>query len=289
MGALRVGISGTPGAGKSTFIETLGRHLIRSGQRIAVLAVDPSSRRSGGSILGDKTRMAELARSERAFVRPSPTGTTAGGIARRTREAALLCAAAGFDLVLIETVGVGQNEVAVADMVDCFILLLAPGGGDELQGIKRGVVELADLIVVNKADGDLERAAERAKTAYRSALQLLAPPSPDWTREVLLCSALEDRGLDDVLDAIRRRRAALEASGALGRKRADQSRAWLHQELESGMIDLLRRDATVAELLDRLDRAVADGSLPPPAAAREILRAFLRQSGHHPGSGQFGR
>lgn len=196
--AIRLGITGTPGAGKSTFIEAFGRHLIAQGHKIAVLAVDPSSQRSGGSILGDKTRMQALAQAPEAFVRPSPAGGTLGGVARRTREAALACEAAGYGVIVIETVGVGQSETAVADMVDCFALLLAPGGGDELQGIKRGIIELADLVLVNKADGDLLPAAERARADHQAALHLLRPATHVWTPEVLTCSALHDQDIEAI-------------------------------------------------------------------------------------------
>ncbi|HEX6141956.1 MAG TPA: methylmalonyl Co-A mutase-associated GTPase MeaB [Geminicoccaceae bacterium] len=272
--ALRVGITGTPGAGKSTFIETFGQHVIRDGERIAVLAVDPSSRLSGGSILGDKTRMQRLSQSGAAFIRPSPAGTTPGGVARRTREASYVCEAAGFGVILIETVGVGQSEVAVADMVDCFILLLAPGAGDELQGIKRGIVELADLVVINKADADLRPAAEAAATAYRQALMLLAPRPGGWTPEVLLCSAREDRGVDAVLDAIRRQRQALEVSGELARRREGQRLAWFDAELEQGLVEILRRDPALRAALEASRRAVALGRASPAAAARRIFQGF---------------
>jgi LAO/AO transport system kinase len=193
---LRLGISGVPGVGKSTFIEALGLSILGRGHRLAVLAIDPSSRRGGGSILGDKTRMGELARSTAAFIRPSPTGGTLGGVARRTRETLLLCEAAGFDVVIVETVGIGQSETAVADMVDMFVLLMLPGGGDELQGIKKGVVELADLILVNKADGDFAAAAKRAVADYRSALRLLRPASATWRPEVLAVSALAGTNIE---------------------------------------------------------------------------------------------
>ncbi|HKY65292.1 MAG TPA: methylmalonyl Co-A mutase-associated GTPase MeaB, partial [Acidimicrobiales bacterium] len=202
--AVRVGISGTPGAGKSTFIDELGSHLTAAGHRVAVLAVDPSSSRSGGSIMGDKTRMERLARDPAAFIRPSPSGGTLGGVARRTREAAFLCEAAGFDVVLVETVGVGQSETVVADMVDCFVLLAAPGGGDELQGIKRGIMELADVIVVNKADGDLLPAARRAVADHRHAVHLLRPKHPGWTVPVLAVSALHGTGIDEVWTEVER-------------------------------------------------------------------------------------
>jgi LAO/AO transport system kinase len=272
--AVRLGISGTPGAGKSTFIEALGRHVIDLGHRVAVLAVDPSSRRSGGSILGDKTRMQRLAQAPAAFVRPSPTGGTLGGVTRRTREAALACEAAGFDVVVIETVGVGQSEGAVADMVDCFLLLLAPGGGDELQGIKRGIVELADLVVINKADGDLLAAAGRAQADYRAALQLLRPPTPSWTPEVLACSALHEQGIEQIWQAVRRHRQAQEGSDELGRKRARQVRSWLWAEVQAGLADALRADPATAELLAALEDDVGAGRLLPPQAARALIERF---------------
>lgn len=282
--ALRVGVTGTPGAGKSTFIETFGQHVIGGGERIAVLAVDPSSRLSGGSILGDKTRMQRLSQSRSAFIRPSPAGTTAGGVARRTREASYLCEAAGYGVILIETVGVGQSEVAVAGMVDCFILLLAPGAGDELQGIKRGVVELADLVVINKADGDLRAAADAAATAYRQALMLLAPPSGGWTPEILLCSAREDRGVDAVLEAVRRQRRALEASGELAQRREAQRLAWFDTELEEGLVEVLRRDPALCATLEDARRTVAAGDVSPVSAARRILEGFGPQ--RRPASGE---
>jgi len=277
--AVRLGITGTPGAGKSTFIEALGRHVIEQGHRIAVLAVDPSSRRSGGAILGDKTRMQRLAQAPEAFIRPSPAGATPGGVTRRTREAGLACEAAGFDVVVIETVGVGQSEDAVADMVDGFLLLLAPGAGDELQGIKRGIVELADLVVINKADGELLAAAGRAEAAYRAALQLLRPPTPAWTPEVLACSALHERGIDEIWQAVRRQRRALEDSGELAAKRARQARSWLWAEVQAGLADALRADPATAELLAKLEGEVDRGRLLPPQAARDLVARFR---GHVP-------
>src|SRR6266851_4921364 len=220
--SIRLGISGVPGVGKSTFIEALGRHILDAGHRLAVLAIDPSSRRSGGSILGDKTRMETLARNEAAFIRPSPTGGTLGGVARRTRETMLLCEAAGFDVVIVETVGIGQSETAVADMVDMFVLLMLPGGGDELQGIKKGVVELADLILVNKADGEFAAAAERAVADYRSALRLLRPALSQWRPEVLAVSALAGTNIDKMWQVVGRFRRTIEADGALAERRAEQ-------------------------------------------------------------------
>jgi LAO/AO transport system kinase len=272
--AVRLGISGTPGAGKSTFIEALGAHVIEQGHQIAVLAVDPSSRRSGGSILGDKTRMQRLAKAPDAFIRPSPAGTTLGGVTRRTREAGLACEAAGFDVVVIETVGVGQSESAVADMVDCFVLVLAPGGGDELQGIKRGIIELADLLLINKADGELLAAARRAQADYQAALHLLRPASPGWTPEVLTCSALHGQGIAAVWQAVRRQRSALEAAGELAAKRQRQTGSWLRAEVQAGLADALRADPGSAELLAALEDEVASGRLLPPQAARALVARF---------------
>jgi len=273
--SVRVGISGSPGAGKSTFIEALGLHVVEHGHRVAVLAVDPSSTRSGGSILGDKTRMEQLVRSPSAFIRPSPTGGTLGGVARRTREAMLLCEAAGFDVVLVETVGVGQSEVAVDAMVDLFLLLLAPGGGDELQGIKRGIVELADLVVVNKADGELTAAARSAASDYSSALRLLRAKQAGWEPRVLTASALEGTGVADVWAAIEEFRDTLGASGELERRRAEQARDWMWSEVSESLLDALRRDAGVAALARELEDAVRRGELAPAAAARRLLDAFL--------------
>jgi LAO/AO transport system kinase len=275
-GAVRVGISGPPGVGKSTFIEALGTSLTAGGTRLAVLAVDPSSSRSGGSILGDKTRMERLNRDPAAFVRPSPSGTTVGGVARRTREALLLCEAAGFDVVLVETVGVGQSDVAVADMVDTFVLLVSPGGGDELQGIKRGAVELADLVVVTKADGPLAGPARQAEADHRHALGLLRPRHPGWQPPVLSCSARTGAGVDEVWAAVLDHRRTLEASGTLVRLRADQARAWLWAEVRERLLADLRADPAVRALAPELERRVTAGDLAPPAAARELLAARRR-------------
>ena len=271
--AVRIGISGAPGVGKSTFIESFGLHLIEQGHRLAVLAVDPSSPLSGGSILGDKTRMQELARNERAFIRPSPSAGTLGGVARRTREAGLACEAAGFDVVIMETVGVGQSETAVADMVDLFVLLLPPAGGDELQGLKKGIVELADLIVVNKADGDLEPAANRAVAEYVAAVHMLRPANAGWMTPVLKVSALHRRGLDQVWKEINRFRATM-GERRLANKRARQARAWMWNEIEEGLIAALRGHPEVARRLDELEARVAAGALTPTAAAKAILEDF---------------
>ena len=277
-GSLRLGISGAPGVGKSTFIEALGLLLIGAGHRVAVLAVDPSSKRSGGSILGDKTRMPELSRREEAFIRPSPGGKTLGGVARRTREAILLVEAAGFDVVIVETIGVGQSETAVADMVDIFLLLLAPGGGDDLQGIKKGIVELADLVVVNKADGDLKPAALRAVADYRHALRLLRPASTNGASDVIPVSALHHEGIDRLWAIIEARGAAIAASGERDRRRAEQARAALWSEIGEGLTELLRSDAKLAAVLPKLETKVAKGVLTPSAAAMQALSRFRGRS-----------
>ena len=273
-GAVRIGISGAPGSGKSTFIETFGLRLVERGHRVAVLAVDPSSTRTGGSILGDKTRMGELTRSDAAFVRPSPAAGTLGGVARRTREAMLLCEAAGFDVVMVETVGVGQSEVAVAGMVDLFLLVIAPGAGDELQGIKRGIIELADVVVVNKNDGELARAAKTAATDYSSALQLVRSKTTAWTPRVVLVSALDGTGIDELWSTVEEFRSALGVGGDLERRRAEQAREWMWSEVSESLMDALRHDERVAGLVGRLEAAVTAGEVPPAAAAAQILAAF---------------
>jgi LAO/AO transport system kinase len=273
--SVRIGISGIPGAGKSTFIEAFGGHLIERGRKVAVLAVDPSSPRSGGSLLGDKTRMERLSRDERAFIRPTPTGGSLGGVARRTQDAILLCEAAGFDVVLVETVGVGQSEIAVADMVDMFLLLLVPGGGDELQGLKKGIVEIADAVVVNKADGELAAAAERAARDYRSALHLLRGASPAWTVPVLRCSALTGEGIAEVGNTVEAFVAAMKGSGDFAAKRGDQALRWLWQEVSDELLSRFRADPWVAERRDALERAVATGIMMPAAAADNLLKGFL--------------
>lgn len=276
--AIRLGISGTPGVGKSTFIEAFGQFLTAQGLKVAVLAVDPSSRRTGGSILGDKTRMEFLARDPNAFIRPSPSGGTLGGVARRTRETMILVEAAGYDVVLVETVGVGQSETTVAEMVDMFLLLLAPGGGDELQGIKRGVMELADLIVINKADGDLLAPAKRAATEYRGALGLIRPKYAEWRPRVRLASAKEGSGIDEIWRDIGKFRDLLTNNGELETLRSEQARAWMWQELQDGLIQSLVRDKGVAGALPEWESRVADGRATPGAAADALRALFLGAS-----------
>ncbi|MFD1624044.1 methylmalonyl Co-A mutase-associated GTPase MeaB [Azospirillum griseum] len=271
--SVRLGISGVPGVGKSTFIEAFGLHVIGLGHKVAVLAVDPSSQRTGGSILGDKTRMVDLSREANAFIRPSPAGATLGGVARRTREAMLICEAAGFDVILVETVGVGQSETAVADMVDLFMLLLLPAGGDELQGIKKGIVELADLVVVNKADGDLTATARHTVADYRHALMLLR--HGDWRVPVLSCSAVHKIGVDEVWATIGAHRELTEANGQRDRRRAEQARAWLWSEIRETLIDRFRAHPAVRADLARLEDAVTQGAVIPTTAARALLGQFL--------------
>ncbi|MDE1173187.1 MAG: methylmalonyl Co-A mutase-associated GTPase MeaB [Parvibaculaceae bacterium] len=273
--AIRLGLSGAPGVGKSTFTEAFGSFLTGHGHKVAVLAIDPSSARTGGSILGDKTRMELLARDPNAFIRPSPSGGTLGGVARRTREAMLLVEAAGYDVVLIETVGVGQSETAVADMVDMFLLLQSPGGGDELQGIKRGIMELADYVVVNKADGDFLPAARRAALEYKTALHLMRPKSPNWSPGVELVSALRNDGMDRVWAVVEAYRAALTPTGELAQMRARQSRAWMWAEIREGLISAFRETPAVRQRLASLEGEVEAGTITPSLAAQELLKLMI--------------
>ena len=273
-GAARIGVTGSPGVGKSTFIEALGLHLIEQGHRVAVLAVDPSSPVTGGSILGDKTRMERLTLQENAFIRPSPSSGSLGGVAQRTREAMLICEAAGYDVVLIETVGIGQSEVKVASMVDFFLVLLLPGGGDELQGIKRGVMELADALVVNKSDGDAVATAQRTVTEYRSALELVRSRGPSWDPVAMMASALQGEGILEVLDTLFEHRTRLTQSGELEARRRDQARAWMWSLVEEGLQAAFRGNARVASEISNLEERVAQLEMTPAAAARCLLKAF---------------
>ncbi|HCP01225.1 MAG: methylmalonyl Co-A mutase-associated GTPase MeaB [Alphaproteobacteria bacterium] len=275
-GASRIGISGVPGVGKSTFIEAFGQNCIAAGHKVAVLAVDPSSRRSGGSILGDKTRMEQLSRAPEAFIRPSPTAGTLGGVARRTREVMLTCEAAGFDVLLIETVGVGQSETAVADLVDMFVLLLLPGGGDELQGLKRGIMELADLLVVNKADGDMVDSAHRSAAEYTNAVRLLHPTTSEWIPPVLTCSSLENHGINKVRETIAAYCEQSRGSGALDARRSDQARRWMWGEVDEHLLAAFQRHDSVREMLASLEQQVSLAEITPSAAAKALLNAFRR-------------
>jgi LAO/AO transport system kinase len=270
--ALRLGISGVPGVGKSTFIEALGLYLVERGHRVAVLAVDPSSSVSGGSILGDKTRMERLSRDPRAFIRPSPSAGSLGGVAEKTRETMLVCEAAGFDVVIVETVGVGQSETAVANMTDMFVLLQLPNAGDDLQGIKKGIMELADLIVINKADAD-PAAAMRAKAQLETALHMLRPPHPDWRVPVLLVSALKREGLDRFWETVLAFRDTMQKNGALAEKRRHQALAWMWERIDAELKRRFRQHPAVRTMLPAIERDVESGRLAPVVAARRLLDA----------------
>jgi LAO/AO transport system kinase len=271
--SLRVGITGVPGVGKSTFIDALGLQLVRRGLRVAVLAVDPSSAVSGGTILADKTRMPRLSAEPATYIRPSPAASNLGGVARKTRESLLVCEAAGYQVVLIETVGVGQSEAAVADMTDCFLALMLPGAGDELQGIKRGLLELVDVIAVNKADGPTQAAAELAAAQYRLALQSLAGRQQD-APAVLTCSALHQQGVDAIWDAVQRRHAHLAASGELAERRRRQNLRWLWALVKDQLGQAVRTHRGVMAIRQDLEREVLAGTRPAADAARRILEAF---------------
>jgi LAO/AO transport system kinase len=273
-GAMRLGITGPPGAGKSTFIERFGLAGVARGHRIAVLAVDPASQRGGGAILGDKTRMAELSRTAGAFIRPSSAGAAAGGVARRTREAIFLCEAAGFDRIIVETVGAGQSETSVAEMVDMFVLILPPAAGDELQGIKRGIIELADLVLINKADGALAEHAASSAADYANALRLIRPALAEWEVPVRAVSALAGTGIDAVWDDVGRFRVRLEASGLWSRRRAAQARAALWREIGDELDARFRAAPAVTARLADVEREVMAGNRTPADAARELLRLF---------------
>ncbi len=268
--ARRIGITGVPGVGKSTLIETFGGNLTKAGHKVAVLAVDPSSPRSGGSILGDKTRMAELASDKNAFIRPSPTMGTLGGVAAKTREAMLLCEAAGFDIVIVETVGAGQSETAVADMCDIFIVLMLPGAGDELQGIKKGVLELADIICVNKADGENVKAARIAAAEYVAALHILTPNSAGWQPPVLCVSGQANTGLDDLWREVERHHAIMTQSGELDKRRREQQIKWMWSLLEDKMLQSFRTNPRVMAGLGKIEAQVREGSLLPGLAAEKL-------------------
>jgi LAO/AO transport system kinase len=272
--AVRVGITGSPGVGKSTAIDALGTYLTERGHKVAVLAVDPSSTRTGGSILGDKTRMARLAADPNAFIRPSPSAGTLGGVASKTRETMLICEAAGFDVILVETVGIGQSETAVADMTDFFLVLMLPGAGDELQGIKKGVVELADMIAVNKADGDNIKRAKAAAGEYRAALHILNPRSPSWAPPVVTCSALTGEGIAQLWDKVLAHRQQLSASGEFAARRREQQVKWMWAMLEDRFHLRLRSDAKLKARLPAIERSVAEGKLSPALAVDEVAAAL---------------
>lgn len=272
--AIRVGITGVPGVGKSTTIDALGTYLTGRGHKVAVLAVDPSSTRTGGSILGDKTRMARLAVDPNAYIRPSPSSGTLGGVAAKTRETMLLCEATGFDVILVETVGVGQSETAVADLTDFFLVLMLPNAGDELQGIKKGIIELADMIAVNKADGDGATPARAAAAQYKAALHILAPASPLWSTPVVTISGLTGLGLDALWAKVKDHRARFEAKGLIAEKRRRQDVKWMWAMVQDRLQAKLRHDPALKARTPELEAAVAAGHLPPTAAAEEIARAL---------------
>lgn len=271
----RIGVTGVPGVGKSTFIDRLGSKLTANGHRVAVLAIDPSSSRTGGSILGDKTRMPTLAADPAAFIRPSPSSGTLGGVTRTTRETILLCEAAGFGIVIVETVGVGQSEIAVSGMIDFFLLLMLAGGGDELQGIKKGVMELADTIAITKADGANEKAAQTAAADYRAALNILTPPGASWKPQVLTVSAKEGRGLDELWAAIQNHRATLEATGEFQAKRREQDVNWMHSMVEEQIRQSLLARQGLASKIQELEDGVRRGETLPSVAADEIAAIAL--------------
>lgn len=277
--AHRVGITGVPGVGKSTFIEALGTLLTRQGHRVAVLAVDPSSARSGGSILGDKTRMEHLSRDPNAFVRPSPTSGTLGGVARRTREATLLCEAAGYDVILIETVGVGQSETVVANMVDSFLVLMLAGAGDELQGIKRGLMELTDVMVINKADGDNQRPALVAARTYQNALHYLHPPDSPWQPPVLTCSALHNTHVDTVWNTLREHRDAMQSAGRWLTRRQNQNIDWMWSLIDDRLRRNMRTHPNVQPHINGLETQVRDNAIPASTAADRLYDIFLGDRG----------
>ena len=272
--AIRLGISGVPGVGKSTTIDQLGMNLAEAGHRIAVLAVDPSSSRHGGSILGDKTRMARLSLDDRAYVRPSPSAGTLGGVAARTRETMLLCEAAGFDVVIVETVGTGQSETAVADMVDTFLVLMLPGAGDELQGIKKGILEIADIIAINKADGEGKRLADRAKSDYLAALKIMAPREAGWFPPVMTMSGLRNEGLREVWAEVSRHRELMQANGSFDSRRADQQVRWMWSMVEDGFRLRLSGSKDSKARLREMEERVRKGELAASLAAEQLLSAF---------------
>jgi LAO/AO transport system kinase len=274
-GADRVGLTGVPGVGKSTFIDQFGTNLTAEGHKVAVLAVDPSSSRTGGAILGDKTRMERLAVDPNAFIRPSPASGSLGGVARATRESILLCEAAGFDVVIVETVGVGQSETTVSEMVDIFVVLMLAGAGDELQGIKRGLLEIADMIAVNKADGDNVKRARMAALDYRRAIHLMTPASPHWTPPVLTCSAVTNDGLPEIWAQIVTHRENLSATGERRERRQHQQIGWMWALIGDRLLDEFRDSVKVAALLEQTEADVLAGDLPPAVAADRLLATFL--------------
>ena len=269
--AIRLGITGVPGAGKSTLIENFGMLLIEKGHKMAVLTIDPSSQRSGGSILADKTRMERLSRQNRAFIRPSPSGGTLGGVARMTRETMLVCEAAGFDVVIVETVGVGQSETTVASMVDFFLVVMITGAGDSLQGIKKGILELAHAVAINKADGENQTAAEKVRAELENAIHLMLPVQDGWQTPVVTCSALTLAGLESIWDMVRDHRRFLEQGGALDRRRSEQALAWMWAMIEEGLDERFRSHSGIKRRIPQMSDQVRQGRISAPEAARQLL------------------
>lgn len=276
--SIRLGITGPPGVGKSTFIEAFGLHLIEQGHRVAVLAIDPSSQLSKGSILGDKTRMAKLSASDEAFIRPTPAGKSLGGVARYTRESIILCEAAGFDVIIVETVGVGQSEIAVHSLVDCFLLLLLPGAGDELQGIKRGIVEMADLLAVNKADEDRLAMAKKTRRAYRNALHLFPPKKSRWTPKVHTCSALTSAGIPEIWTAVQQFQAFTQENNHWQNNRKEQARYWLYESVNQQLQTAFFHNVEVKNQLKAIEKAVIEGKLSSFAGAAKLMACFFDQN-----------
>jgi LAO/AO transport system kinase len=272
--AFRLGITGVPGAGKSTFIESMGKHIIKEGGKLAVLAIDPSSERSSGSILGDKTRMEELAGSQRAYIRPSPSGGTLGGVARKTRETIILCEAAGFDTIFVETVGVGQSETAVHSMVDFFLLVMLAGAGDELQGIKRGIMEMADTIVINKADGNNIQKARRAQAEFANALHLFPPSQSGWIPKVLTCSSLYSKGISEIWQLVKEYASFAKSSGYMTEKRLEQSRYWMYETLRDGIYKQVFTSPDMKQELEKYEKAISEGHITSFMAASAILNKY---------------
>ena len=277
--SLRVGISGVPGVGKSSFIEAFGSYLVAQGRRVAVLTIDPSSPLTGGSILGDKTRMENLARNRNAFIRPSAAGGVLGGVNKNTHESILLCEAAGFDMILVETVGIGQSEAEVASMTDMFVLLLLPGGGDDLQGIKRGVMELADLVLINKADGQLELTAAQTAADYQNALQFMQPRIPGWRVSVKTVSALEGTGIDETWETMQEYMNTITSSGRLSSQRGSQAQKWMWNEVSEMLIRQLNRDPLLSNQVSELEQDVFDQKVPVTVAATRIAELIARDTG----------
>ncbi|MFT5166542.1 MAG: LAO/AO transport system kinase [Saprospiraceae bacterium] len=276
--ALRIGVTGSPGVGKSTFIEVMGKQVLQQGHKLAVLAVDPSSQISHGSILGDKTRMQELAADDRAFIRPSPAGAALGGVAQKTRETIILCEAAGYDTVFVETVGVGQSETTVHAMVDCFLLLLLPGAGDDLQGIKRGIVEMADIVIVNKADEDRIRLANESMSAYKNALHLFPAKESNWVVPVMACSALQSTGIDEIWETINQYKSQTDKNGYFEHNRIRQSKYWLYESINNQLRQLFYKNENIKNRLDQIEREVTTGKISPFRAAEDLIRYFINSS-----------